>query len=159
AFDGAWLDALREVESALTSYAKERERVEALTNARRHASDAARLAHARFDAGQVSFLDVLQAEAALAEAEIALARAQGRAADLEISLFLALGGGWGPRKSFRESRYAHLPASGRAASSRRVRPLFMTCHNPAAQRHSATRPEAATRKSRTRGSHEKSPLP
>src|SRR5690606_28887350 len=97
AFDGAWLDALREVESALTSYAKERERVEALTNARRHASDAARLAHARFDAGQVSFLDVLQAEAALAEAEIALARAQGRAADLEISLFLALGGGWGPR--------------------------------------------------------------
>lgn len=97
AFDGAWLDALREVESALTSYAKERERVDALSNARRHASDAARLAHARFDAGQVSFLDVLQAEAALAEAESALARAQGRAADLEISLFLALGGGWGSR--------------------------------------------------------------
>src|SRR5690606_8396930 len=97
AFDGAWLDALREVESALTDYAKERERVDALSNARRHAGDAARLANARFDAGQVSFRDVLQAEATLAEAEIALARAQGRAADLEISLFLALGGGWGTR--------------------------------------------------------------
>jgi len=97
AFDGAWLGALREVESALTDYAKERERVDALSNALRHASDAARLATARFDAGQVSFLDVLQAEAMLADAEIALARAQGRAADLEVSLFLALGGGWGAR--------------------------------------------------------------
>ena len=60
-----------------------------------HAADAARLANARFDAGQVSFLDVLQAESVLADAEIALARAEGRAADLEIALFLALGGGWG----------------------------------------------------------------
>lgn len=95
AFDGAWLNALREVESALSSYAKERERVAALTSARGYAADAARLAQARFDAGQVSFLDVLQAESVLADAEMALARAEGRAADLEIALFLALGGGWG----------------------------------------------------------------
>lgn len=95
AFDGAWLDALREVETALADYARERERVDALESARRHAADAVRLATARFDAGQIDFLDVLQAETTLAQAEISLARAEGRTADLGIALFLALGGGWG----------------------------------------------------------------
>ena len=94
AFDGAWLNALREVESALADYAKEIERRAALEAARGHAADAARLADARFDAGQVSFLDVLQADLVLADAEMALARSQARTAELEVALFLALGGGW-----------------------------------------------------------------
>jgi outer membrane protein, multidrug efflux system len=94
-FDGVWLDALREAESALVEYAKELQRLEALANARRHSADAARLANARFEAGQVSFLDVLQAEVALTNAEIAHARSQARAAELEVALFLSLGGGWG----------------------------------------------------------------
>lgn len=94
AFDGAWLNALREVESALSDYGKELERRAALEAARGHAAQAATLADARFNAGQVSFLDVLQADLALAEAEMALARSQARAADLEVALFLALGGGW-----------------------------------------------------------------
>ncbi len=97
AFDGAWLNALREVESALVDYAKELERRDALSAARGHAEDAVRLARARFDAGQVSFLDVLQADLALAEAEIALARSAAQTARLEVALFLALGGGWSER--------------------------------------------------------------
>ncbi|HEX6995078.1 MAG TPA: efflux transporter outer membrane subunit [Gammaproteobacteria bacterium] len=97
AFDGAWLNALREVESALVDYSKELERRDALSAARGHAADAARLARARFDAGQVSFLDVLQADLALAEAEAALARSVAQTAQLEVELFLALGGGWGER--------------------------------------------------------------
>src|SRR5690606_4499081 len=94
AFGGAWLSALREVESALADYAKEIERRAALEAARGHAADAARLADARFDAGQVSYLDVLQADLVLADAEMALARSQARTAELEVALFLALGGGW-----------------------------------------------------------------
>lgn len=97
AFDGAWLNALREVESTLADYAKELERRAALEAARAHAENASRLVDARFDAGQVSLLDVLQADLALAETEMALARSQARAADLEVALFLALGGGWGTR--------------------------------------------------------------
>lgn len=91
-FDGAWLGALREVESALAAYAGELERVEALGSARTHAADAAELASVRFDAGQISFLDVLQAELALADAELALASSQSRVTRLEVALFLALGG-------------------------------------------------------------------
>jgi NodT family efflux transporter outer membrane factor (OMF) lipoprotein len=94
-FDGVWLDALRETESALAEYGKELERLDALANSRRHSADAARLANARFEAGQISFLDVLQAEVTLTNAEMAHARSQARAAELEIALFLSLGGGWG----------------------------------------------------------------
>ena len=97
AFDGAWFNALREVEGALVDYAKELERRDALTAARNHAEDAVRLARARFDAGQVSFLDVLQADLALAEAEMALARSAAETARFEVALFLALGGGWSER--------------------------------------------------------------
>lgn len=96
-FDGTWLNALREVESALSDYAKELERRGALEAAHRHAADAVRLARARFDAGQISFLDVLQADLALAEAESAVARSAAQAARLEVALFLALGGGWSGR--------------------------------------------------------------
>ncbi|HEY8520127.1 MAG TPA: TolC family protein [Gammaproteobacteria bacterium] len=94
AFDGAWLDALRETETALSQYARELDRLGALENARRHSADAARLADARFQAGQVSFLDVLQAQLTLAEAEAALAQSRARVAELQVALFLALGGGW-----------------------------------------------------------------
>lgn len=94
AFDGTWLEALRETETALADYARELERRDALASARGHAADAARLANVRFEAGQLSFLDVLQAELTLTEAEAALARSLARTAELQIALFLALGGGW-----------------------------------------------------------------
>jgi NodT family efflux transporter outer membrane factor (OMF) lipoprotein len=93
-FDGAWLDALRETETALSDYVNELERVDALTAARDSSADAARLANARFEAGQVSFLDVLQAELTLAGAQMGLAESEARVATLQIALFLALGGGW-----------------------------------------------------------------
>ena len=96
AFDGAWLEALRETETALSNYANELDRVEALTAAREHSAAAARLANARFEAGQVSFLDVLQAELTLAGAEMELAESQSRLSTQQIDLFLALGGGWAP---------------------------------------------------------------
>src|SRR5690606_25703329 len=93
-FDGGWLNALQETESALSEYANDLQRVDALRSARMHSADAARPANARFDAGQVSFLDVLQAELTLANAEMALARSEARISTLQIALFLALGGGW-----------------------------------------------------------------
>lgn len=93
-FEGAWLEALRETESALSSYAGELDRVDALRRSRDRSAEAAELANARFEAGAVSFLDVLQAERALADAEAALARTRAQLSTDQISLFLALGGGW-----------------------------------------------------------------
>src|SRR5690606_36052309 len=83
-FDGVWLNALRETESALTTYANELQRAAALRDARAHSADAARLANARFDAGQLSFLDVLQSELKLTTAELALAQTEARLSTLQI---------------------------------------------------------------------------
>jgi outer membrane protein TolC len=94
-FDGAWLNALRETESALSAYAYELERVAALEEARMFSAEAVNLANLRFDAGQQSFLDVLQVELTSTGAEMALAQSEARLAALQINLFLALGGGWG----------------------------------------------------------------
>lgn len=95
AFDGTWLIALQETETALFDYARELERNDALSEARRYSVDAAQLATQRFDAGQASFLDVLQAEQARATVELGLADSEAELADLQIALFLVLGGGFG----------------------------------------------------------------
>src|SRR5690606_18563180 len=47
-FDGTWLTALQETESALTIYARELERLQTLGRARAQASEAARIARLRF---------------------------------------------------------------------------------------------------------------
>lgn len=93
-FDGTWLTALRETESALTNYARGLDRTAALERGVERAREAARIARIRYEAGRESFQIVLDAERQLALAEAALAQAQGQlSADL-VTLFLSLGGGW-----------------------------------------------------------------
>ncbi len=93
-YEGTWLDALRDTESALANYANELDRTDALRSARDQSEQAAKLARARYDAGGASFLDVLQAESTLADNSLALAQSQSQLATDQIALFLALGGGW-----------------------------------------------------------------
>lgn len=93
-FDGTWLSALEETESALTRYARELERVAALRRARANGQEAARIARLRYQAGRESFQIVLDAERTLAQTETALAQAEAQLSDNLISVFLALGGGW-----------------------------------------------------------------
>lgn len=94
AYEGTWLDALRDTESALANYANELDRTDALRSARDQSQEAAKLARARYDAGGISFLEVLQAESTLADNSLALAQSQSQLATDQIALFLALGGGW-----------------------------------------------------------------
>ena len=54
------------------------------------------VAGARYNAGYVSSLDLLDAERTLADAELNLAQAQATLSGDQITLFLALGGGWAP---------------------------------------------------------------
>ncbi len=94
-FDSTWLDALQETESALTRYANERDRVETLRRARDGGSQAARIARLRYEAGRENFQIVLEAERRVAEVEAQLAQSEALLSDNLVSLFLALGGGWG----------------------------------------------------------------
>lgn len=93
-FQGTWLTALQDTESALTSYAYEHDRTNSLRTARNQSKQAVKLARARFAAGYSSFLDVLQAESTLADNSMALAQSESQLATDQIALFLALGGGW-----------------------------------------------------------------
>ncbi len=93
-FEGAWLRALEETESALTRYARELDRREALRRGRAQAGEAARIARLRYQSGRESFQIVLDAERQLSNIESELARSEAQLSDLLVSLFLALGGGW-----------------------------------------------------------------
>ena len=93
-FDGTWLSALQETESALTNYARGLDRTAALERGVEHAREAARIARLRYEAGRESFQIVLDAERQLALAEAALAQAEGQLSTDLVTLFLSLGGGW-----------------------------------------------------------------
>jgi NodT family efflux transporter outer membrane factor (OMF) lipoprotein len=92
-FDGTWLNALEETESALTLYASELDRVAILRRARASSMEAARIARLRYRAGREPFQIVLEAERSLSQVESALAQAEAQLSDNLIAVFLALGGG------------------------------------------------------------------
>lgn len=93
-FEGAWLRALQDTESALTRYARELDRRESLRRGRAQAAEAARIARLRYQAGRDSFQIVLDAERSFANIDAELARSEAQLSDYLVSLFLALGGGW-----------------------------------------------------------------
>jgi NodT family efflux transporter outer membrane factor (OMF) lipoprotein len=93
-FDGVVLGALKETESALEVYARDRERRDILDEARGRAQRAADDSHRLFAAGRTGFLPVLDADRTLASVEQSVAAADSRLASDQVNLFLALGGGW-----------------------------------------------------------------
>ncbi|AMC35001.1 RND transporter [Janthinobacterium sp. B9-8] len=93
-FDSTVLTALREVESALTVYARELDRNAALINAKSASTEAAKQAQQLYKSGKTSYLTVLDANRSLASAESALASSNGALTSNQIAVFMALGGGW-----------------------------------------------------------------
>lgn len=93
-FDGTWLRALEETESALKRYAGAADRMTTLERARAQSAEAARIARLRYQAGAESFQIVLDAERSLAASEALLAQARAAYSNQAVTLFLALGGGW-----------------------------------------------------------------
>lgn len=88
------LVALRDVESALTSYDFEqqrRERLQASVEANRRAYD---LANQLYAQGQTEFVNVLTAQASLLNSEDALVQSHANVATNLVALYKALGGGW-----------------------------------------------------------------
>lgn len=95
-FDGTVLQALEETETALSGYQQALNRRDALLAARDQAQRAATITRARQREGDISSLELLDAERTAADAEAALAEANARIADAQVDLFKALGGGWAP---------------------------------------------------------------
>lgn len=93
-FDGTVLTALQETETALSAYAHEIDRHQALVAARDEAQRAANVSRARQREGTIDFLSVLDSERTLADAQAALAASDTRIAFAQVDLFRALGGGW-----------------------------------------------------------------
>jgi len=93
-FDGVVINALRETEAAMGGYARQHDRLEALQRNRSDAAAAHGQAYRLFRFGRTNFLDVLTAQAALADSEVALAQARSDLTGRQIRLFLVLGGGW-----------------------------------------------------------------
>ena len=93
-FDGTWLGALEETESALTRYGNELDRMATLRRARENSAQAARIARLRYQAGREGFQIVLEAERSLAQTEQALAQAEAQLSSYLVAVFLSLGGGW-----------------------------------------------------------------
>ena len=93
-FDGTVLTALRETETALDAYAQELDRHAALAAARDESATVAEQARRLYRAGRTGYLDALDAERGLATSEATLAASDAELADDQVSLFMALGGGW-----------------------------------------------------------------
>ena len=93
-FDGTILQALNETETALSNYQQSVVRREALRAARDQAEAAAHITRARHREGDISSLELIDAERTAADAEAGLAEADARIAASQIDLFKALGGGW-----------------------------------------------------------------
>ena len=93
-FDGVVLNALRETETALTTYARELDRNAALKAARDQSALASQQAARLYQFGRTDFLTTLDAERTLASSEAALAASEAALATDQVNLFLALGGGW-----------------------------------------------------------------
>jgi NodT family efflux transporter outer membrane factor (OMF) lipoprotein len=94
-FQATVLQALQDTETALTSYANELDRNAALTTARDQSQTAFRLATTQYRLGRVSYLDLLTAQTDLVNANASLAASDQAVASDQVTLFKALGGGWG----------------------------------------------------------------
>ena len=93
-FDATVLTALRQTETALETYARDRDRAMILGRARDDSALSAQQAGKLFRFGRGDFLSLLDAQRSQAQAEVAAATATAQLADDQIAVFLALGGGW-----------------------------------------------------------------
>jgi multidrug efflux system outer membrane protein len=86
--------AFREVEDALIDQRRSRERLEVQTRQIDTLRNYARMARLRFETGHTSYLEVLDAERSLFNAELAQAQTKGALFQALVNLYKAMGGGW-----------------------------------------------------------------
>jgi NodT family efflux transporter outer membrane factor (OMF) lipoprotein len=93
-YEKAVLNAFEEVEDALVGYAKQQERLRLLADAVHSSQDSLQMANQLYAKGLASFINVLDAERSVYQAEDALAQSDRAVSQNLIALYKALGGGW-----------------------------------------------------------------
>ena len=93
-FDATVIEALRQTQTALSTYAHQLDNEQALLRARSDAATASDQAHRLYLFGRTDFLSVLNADSSLANADAALSQSEATLADDRVTVFQALGGGW-----------------------------------------------------------------
>ncbi|HEY9028668.1 MAG TPA: TolC family protein, partial [Burkholderiaceae bacterium] len=93
--------ALRETQTALEAYARELDRHAALQAARDESATVADQARRLYRSGRTGYLDALDADRTLAASDAAWAASDAALANDQVTLFLALGGGWEPAAPMR----------------------------------------------------------
>jgi outer membrane protein TolC len=88
------LQALRETQTALSRYAHDLQRLQALQQAQAQAALAAEQNRRLYQGGRTPYLSSLDADRTLVSADATLAQQQAQVSRDQIQLFLALGGGW-----------------------------------------------------------------
>lgn len=86
--------AFQEVEDALLSLQKSREQLVTQGRQVEALRTYAHLARLRFDGGYTSYIEVLDAERSLFNAELSYAQTQGAVFVALVNLYKAMGGGW-----------------------------------------------------------------
>ena len=89
------LTAFAEVEDALAAIARLREQGDQAELQRQALAEALRIAHNRYNEGYASYLEELDAQRNLFNAELTVLQLRGDALAAEVNLYKALGGGWG----------------------------------------------------------------
>ena len=93
-YNSTVLRALEESEASLVTYDRAHARLAILESAVRSSARAADLAQQRFEAGLTDFLQVLDAERTLLDAENQLALGHTAAATALVAVYKAVGGTW-----------------------------------------------------------------
>jgi len=88
------LSAFEDVENALTAYAKEQIRRRSLEDAVKSSEESLRLANQLYANGLANFINVLDAERSLYQAQDALVQSDKTVTTDVIALYKSLGGGW-----------------------------------------------------------------
>ncbi|HEY5460599.1 MAG TPA: efflux transporter outer membrane subunit [Deferrimonas sp.] len=87
-------DAFRDMEDALSDQLRTREQLDAQGRRVETLRNYARVARLRFDNGYTSYIEVLDAERSLFDAELAYLQTRGALYQALVNLYKAMGGGW-----------------------------------------------------------------
>jgi multidrug efflux system outer membrane protein len=94
AYQRVVLEAIEDVDNAVTGYNHQHASVDRLIDQARHSRRAAELARIRYQEGATGFLELLDAQRVQLAAEDALARGEAAIDIRAVALYKALGGGW-----------------------------------------------------------------
>jgi outer membrane protein TolC len=112
AYEETTLTAFEDVENSLVAYAKEQTRRQSLADSVSTSQKSLDLARRLYTSGLRDFVNVLEAERSLYEAQDALAQSDRNISTDVVALYKSLGGGWDAIGKNPSLRAIKLPASG-----------------------------------------------